>query len=77
MSISATEFKATCLAVIDRVSRTGEPVVITKRGRAVARLIPEVDQSDRPWLALRGTTAAWQGSPFLPAIEAGDVEALA
>ena len=38
--ISAAEFKATCLDLMDEVERTGTSVVITKRGRAVARLAP-------------------------------------
>ncbi len=38
--ISAAEFKATCLDLMDVVERTGTSVVVTKRGRAVARLAP-------------------------------------
>ena len=37
--LSASEFKATCLAVLDDVA-AGDEVVITKRGRPVARLVP-------------------------------------
>lgn len=36
----AGEFKAKCLAVLDRVARTGEQVVVTKRGTPVARVVP-------------------------------------
>jgi prevent-host-death family protein len=39
-SISATDFKARCLALLDDVARTGEPVTILKRGRPVAQLGP-------------------------------------
>ena len=39
-SIKASEFKAKCLAIIDEVHDTGEPVLILKHGRAVARLVP-------------------------------------
>jgi prevent-host-death family protein len=38
--IKASEFKAKCLAVIDEVERTRQPVVITKRGKPVAELVP-------------------------------------
>jgi len=41
MKISAVEFKATCLKLIDRVSETGEPVIITKQGKVLARLVPD------------------------------------
>lgn len=36
----AGRFKAECLAVLDRVAETGEPVVVTKRGRPVAEVVP-------------------------------------
>jgi prevent-host-death family protein len=39
-SMAAGEFKARCLRVMDEVARTRRPVVITKRGRPVARLVP-------------------------------------
>jgi prevent-host-death family protein len=44
--IPAGEFKASCLAVMDKVRATGEPVVITKRGVPVVKLVPAERQSD-------------------------------
>jgi prevent-host-death family protein len=38
-TISASEFRARCLAVVEEVNSTREPVLITKRGRPVARLV--------------------------------------
>jgi|SRR5271165_527673 len=38
--IPAGEFKAKCLALIDEVNRTGHEVVITKRGKPSAKLVP-------------------------------------
>jgi prevent-host-death family protein len=38
--IPATEFKAKCLELMDRVAERRESFVITKRGRPVARLVP-------------------------------------
>jgi prevent-host-death family protein len=38
--IKASEFKAKCLALMDEVARTGSAVVITKRGKPVAELVP-------------------------------------
>lgn len=39
-SIAAGKFKAECLALLDRVARTGEPLVVTKRGKPVAKVVP-------------------------------------
>jgi prevent-host-death family protein len=38
--IAAGEFKAKCLSVLDEVQRSGREVIITKRGKPVARLLP-------------------------------------
>ncbi len=39
-TMSATEFRARCLGLIDEVAETGREIVITKRGKPVARLVP-------------------------------------
>ena len=38
--VSATEFKAKCLALLDEVAEGSAAITITKRGRPVARLGP-------------------------------------
>jgi prevent-host-death family protein len=55
-AIRASEFKAKCLAILDEVERTGEPVTILKRGRPVARLVPPaLGQNEYPQQVLFGT----------------------
>jgi prevent-host-death family protein len=39
-SISASDFKARCAQVIDEVSKGSGSVVITKRGKPIAKLVP-------------------------------------
>ena len=39
MDVPAGKFKATCLELMDRVAATGEEVIITKRGKVVAKLV--------------------------------------
>lgn len=39
-TIAISKFKATCLAVLERVRRTGEPVLVTKRGEPIAEVVP-------------------------------------
>jgi prevent-host-death family protein len=53
-TVSATEFKARCLELMDRVAATGNPLVITKRGRPVARLVAVERQRPSVVGALRG-----------------------
>ena len=75
MNIAAAEFKAKCLALIDRVHTRGEAITITKRGRVVARLVPAGDQDERPWERVRGR-ARWHGDPLAPAVDEDDIDAL-
>ena len=48
--VSATEFKAKCLACLDEVEQRGGPITITRRGRPVAVLGPAKRSSWKsPW----------------------------
>ena len=39
-TVTASDFKATCLRLMDEVEDSGEEIVITKNGRPMARLLP-------------------------------------
>jgi prevent-host-death family protein len=45
MKISATEFKAQCLSLMDQVHEKREVILITKHGKPIAKLVP----ADRPF----------------------------
>ena len=72
-TISATEFKAHCLQLLDRVQATGDELVISKRGKPVAKIIPA--RPGQPWLALRGK-GRFHGNPEDSAVRADEIEAL-
>jgi prevent-host-death family protein len=42
----ASVFKARCLTVMDDVQATGEPVIITKRGKPVVKVVPVESEND-------------------------------
>ncbi len=44
--IPAGRFKAQCLAIMDQVQRSGEPIVVTKHGKPVVKLVPAAKQCD-------------------------------
>ena len=44
-TMAAGEFKAKCLGVIDEVKATGKTVLITKRGKPMARILPFEEQT--------------------------------
>ena len=53
-TMRAGEFKAHCLKVMDQVRATREPVIITKRGRPVAKLVPVDRRGDDIFGCLKG-----------------------
>jgi len=52
-SMSASKFKATCLAVLDEVARQKTRIIITKRGKPIAEVIPY--EPDLEQMALKDT----------------------
>ena len=70
--LGAAEFKAKCLAILDEVARTGEPVLIRKRGRPVARLVPVTDvEQGYPQDSLLGTVRI-MGDVVAPALSSDE-----
>jgi prevent-host-death family protein len=63
-TMSISEFKAKCLAVLERVRRTGRPVLVTRRGEPMAEVVP-------PTAAVLGTD--WLGSLRGTARIVGDI----
>ncbi len=53
--IAAGEFKAKCLGLLDEVQRKRTEVVITKRGKPVAKLVPIEDRSASFIGSMKGT----------------------
>jgi antitoxin (DNA-binding transcriptional repressor) of toxin-antitoxin stability system len=61
-SMPAGKFKDLCLKTLDEVARTRSTVVITKRGRPVARLVPCPPAT--PARSLAGSVLKEAGDPF-------------
>lgn len=55
MKISAGQFKAKCLKLMDEVRSRREEVVITKRGKPVARLVPFDEKPTPIYGSMKGT----------------------
>ena len=53
--VSATEFKARCLAFLDEIEQRGGPIMVTRRGRPVAVLAPAKKRS--AWKSPRNSWA--------------------
>jgi prevent-host-death family protein len=55
--IAISKFKATCLAVLDKVKKTGQPVMVTRFGRPVAQITPPATTRKVPKLGTGADTA--------------------
>jgi len=66
--MAISEFKATCLAVLERVRRTGQPVLVTRRGEDIAEITPPSLRSRRSsWLGVARGTGRITGDVVTPA----------
>ncbi|MBB4004311.1 type II toxin-antitoxin system Phd/YefM family antitoxin [Aurantimonas endophytica] len=76
-TVTATQFKADCLKLIDAMNASGEPVIVTRHGKPVARLVPAETDSPRPSLfgSMKGTIH-YADDLIEPAADPSDWEAL-
>ena len=70
IEVPAGEFKAKCLALLDEVAVTGKSLVVTRRGKPVAR-VSSIEDSGPP--SLKGSVI-WQGDIISPIGDQWDAE---
>jgi len=76
-SMPISKFKATCLAVLERVRRTGKPLRITRFGKPVADIVPPAPEAvDATWLGAMRGTARIVGDITAPSSELASWDAL-
>ncbi len=76
-TISISKFKATCLARLERVRRTGETLLVTRRGVAIAEITPPSRPTVRKqWLGSLASTGRITGNIVAPAVAPTEWEAL-
>lgn len=75
--VTISKFKATCLALLDRVKRTGKPILVTRKGEPIAQVTPP-PPPERPtsWLGSFQSSGKIVGDIISPATSENDWEAL-
>jgi prevent-host-death family protein len=68
--VSATQFKANCLRLMDEVAQQRRPITITKRGKPVAKLVP-VEEEPIDLFGYMAGTAKICGDIISPIEDAG------
>ena len=75
--IAISKFKATCLAVLERVRKTGKVVVVTRFGEPVAEVVPpHASRRSKNWVGRLEGTGQINGDIVSPASDENDWEAL-
>ena len=75
--VTISEFKATCLSLLKKVRRTGEPILVTLRGEPVAMVVPPPEpKHDDSWIGCLKSSGKILGDIVSPASEESDWEVL-
>lgn len=76
--MAISKFKATCLSVLERVRQTGQPILITRRGEAVAQVVPPPPaKTGVDWMGSMRTIGRMTDDLIDPAGTAEDWDAVA
>jgi prevent-host-death family protein len=74
--VAISEFKAKCLALLDEVQKTRQPIRITRRGRPVADVNPPAPTDNRDWIGSMKGKMEILGDIIAPASDPDDWEVL-
>ena len=73
--IAISEFKSKCLALLEEVNKTKQPIRITRRGRPVAEVVPVSPSRKRRRLGSMAGTVKILGDIVSPIIDLNELEA--
>jgi prevent-host-death family protein len=75
--IAISKFKATCLAVLERVRKSGKPILVTRFGEPMAEVVPPPTRKKaKQWVGSLASTGKINGDIVSPASDEEDWEAL-
>jgi prevent-host-death family protein len=76
-SVPISTFKATCLALLDKVKKTGKPILVTRKGEPIAQVIPPPPpEKSTEWLGSFKSSGKIVGDIVSPTTEVEDWEVL-
>ena len=76
IEVSISEFKAKCLALLEQVRTTREPIRVTRHGKPVAEVVPPTPTVDRSkWIGSLKGTVEILGDIISPATDRDESEA--
>jgi len=74
--VAISEFKAKCLALLNEVQKTKKPLLVTRRGRPVAEVVPPSPVRSDEWIGSMAGKSKILGDIISPASDESDWEVL-
>jgi len=75
--VAISEFKAKCLALLERVRQTKRPLRITRFGKPVAEVIPPSSAAEHTqWIGSMKDSMQVLGDIVAPVVDEADIQAL-
>ena len=76
-AVAISEFKAKCLSLLEEVSKTKTPLRVTRRGKAIADVVPASSDGDEgSWIGSLSGSVDIMGDVVSPVIDTQTIEAL-
>jgi len=75
--VTISKFKATCLSLLDKVKRTGKPILVTRKGEPIAQVLPPpLPEMPKSWLGSFQSTGKIVGDITSPSLDECEWEML-
>lgn len=74
--VTISKFKATCLRLLDKVKKTGHPLLVTRKGEPIALVTPPPPPEPKAWLGSLKDNVKITGDIISPALDEKEWEAL-
>ena len=75
--VPISKFKATCLALLDKVKKTGKPILVTRRDEPIALITPPPKpKQPASWLGMFQTSGKIVGDIISPVLDKSEWEVL-
>jgi prevent-host-death family protein len=68
-TVTVSEFEASCLDLLAKVQRTGEPILVTEQGKPLAQVGPPPGPARKSWLGSMAGTVHIFGDIVAPALD--------
>jgi prevent-host-death family protein len=76
-TMAISKFKAKCLSVLQRVQRTGKPVLVTRFGKPIAEVVPPSGRAQaHAWIGSFQSRGRIVGDIVSPVVDEKDWEVL-